>query len=345
MGKTVRFSFTEIILIKKWTLLLIELWPIRLEYGMELEFLGTGAGSPAKTRNVTGIALKLLEEINEVWLFDVGEGTQHQILRTTIRPRKISRIFITHLHGDHIFGLPGFLSSRSFQGAQKSEPLTIYGPKGIQDFVLTSLRVSQTKLSYKINFVVLDEEKTIFENERFLVVAKHLDHRIECFGFRIEEKDYPGELLVDRLRAAHVPSGPLYGQLKAGKTVKLQDGRVIKGQDYLGTPKKGRTVTILGDTRQTANIALLAQNADVLVHESTFARNEDQLAYNYYHSTCIQAARVAKHANVKKLILTHISARYVGQRANLLEKDARKIFKNTKLANDFDVFKVPFSKE
>lgn len=317
----------------------------RLEYSMELEFLGTGAGSPAKSRNVTGIALKLLEEINEVWLFDVGEGTQHQILRTTIRPRKINRIFITHLHGDHIFGLPGFLSSRSFQGAQKNEPLTIYAPKGVQDFVQTAMRVSQTKLSYKINFVVLDKEKNIFEDERFRVIAKHLDHRIECFGFRIEEKDYPGELMVAKLRADNVPSGPLYGQLKAGKTITLQDGRIIKGQDYLGAPKKGRIIAILGDTRQTDNIALLAQNADVLVHESTFAKDEAQLAYNYYHSTCVQAAQVASRCNVKKLILTHISARYVGQKARLLEKDAKIIFKNTKLANDFDVFKIPFSKK
>ncbi|KRL03223.1 ribonuclease Z [Liquorilactobacillus capillatus] len=311
---------------------------------MELEFLGTGAGSPAKTRNVTGIALKLLEEINEIWLFDVGEGTQHQILRTTIRPRKIRRIFITHLHGDHIFGLPGFLSSRSFQGAQKNEPLTIYGPKGLQDFVQASLRVSQTKLSYRINFVVLNSEETIFEDDHFRVVTKYLDHRIECFGFRVEEKDYPGELMVDKLRAEHVPAGPLYGQLKAGQTVTLADGRIIRGQDYLGAPKKGRTIAILGDTRQTANIALLAQNADVLVHESTFAKNEEQLAHNYYHSTCVQAAKVAKKAKVKKLILTHISARYVGKKANMLQKDAQKVFKNTKLANDFDVFKVPFSK-
>ncbi|KRM96597.1 ribonuclease Z [Liquorilactobacillus aquaticus DSM 21051] len=312
---------------------------------MELEFLGTGAGSPAKTRNVTGIALKLLEEINEVWLFDVGEGTQHQILRTTIRPRKISRIFITHLHGDHIFGLPGFLSSRSFQGAQKNESLTIYAPRGVQDFVQTALRVSQTKLSYKINYVVLDQEKVIFDDERFRVIARHLDHRIECFGFRIEEKDYPGELMVARLQADHVPAGPLYGQLKAGKTVTLEDGRIIRGQDYLGAPKKGRTIAILGDTRQTGNIALLAQDANVLVHESTFAKDEAQLAYSYYHSTCVQAAQIARKCDVKKLILTHISARYVGQKARLLEKDARKIFKNTKLANDFDVFKIPFSKK
>ncbi len=151
---------------------------------MELEFLGTGAGSPAKFRNVSSVALKLLDEENAVWLFDVGEGTQHQILRTTIRPRKVDKIFITHLHGDHIFGLPGFLSSRSFQGGEELRPLTIYGPKGIADFVRISLKVSQTHLSYPLRFVELADEGIIFEDDKFKVSFCRLDHRIECVGYR-----------------------------------------------------------------------------------------------------------------------------------------------------------------
>jgi ribonuclease Z len=309
---------------------------------MELEFLGTSAGSPAKSRNVSSIALKLLEEINEVWLFDVGEGTQHQILRTTIKPRKITKIFITHLHGDHLFGLPGFLSSRSFQGAAQNEPLTIFGPKGIANFVKISLKTSQSKLSYPLKFCEINHEGLIFENQRFKVYAARLDHRIECFGYRIEEKDYPGELQVDKLAAAKIPSGPLYGQLKAGKTVMLADGRVIDGRNFIGNSRPGRVVAILGDTRQTPAILQLAQHADVLVHESTFGKGETKLARSYYHSTCIQAARAAKKADVKLLLLTHISARYVGLQAVQLEKDASKIFKNSKVVKDFDSFVIPF---
>ncbi|MSE09290.1 ribonuclease Z, partial [Lactobacillus salivarius] len=248
---------------------------------MELEFLGTGAGSPSKSRNVSAVALKLLDEIKKIWLFDVGEGTQHQILNTTIRPRKIDKIFITHMHGDHIFGLPGFLSSRSFQGGEKMGPLTIYGPKGISDFVNISLKVSQTKLSYELNFVELEEEGLLLENDRFKVYAYKLDHRIECWGYRIEEKDYPGELQVGKLREAKVPSGPIYGRLKAGEVVTLEDGRTIDGKDFIGKAKKGRIVTILGDTRQTPNLKLLAKDADVLVHESTFGKGEGNLARNY----------------------------------------------------------------
>lgn len=309
---------------------------------MEIEFLGTGAGSPGKFRNVTSTALRLLDERNSVWLFDVGEATQHQILRTTLKPRKIDKIFITHLHGDHIFGLPGLLSSRSFQGG--NEPLTIYGPKGIRNFVEVSLRVSETKLSYKIHYQELTDDGLIFEDNKFRVFTQHLDHRITCFGYRVEEKDHPGELQVEKLREAQIPSGPVYGKLKAGETVTLPDGRVINGQDFLGPDQPGRIVAILGDTRQTPTEDKLARDADVLVHESTFAKGESKLARSYYHSTNIQAAELAKRMHVKMLLLNHISARYTGKLALDLQHQAREVFKNTKVVKDFDIVAVPFQK-
>lgn len=311
---------------------------------MELEFLGTSAGSPSKFRNVTSTALKLLDEINEIWLFDVGEGTQHQILRTTIRPRKVSKIFITHLHGDHLFGLPGFLSSRSFQGAEQT-PLTIYGPVGIKEFVETTMHISQTHLSYPIKYVELGKEETIFESKRFKVSFKNLDHRIQSIGYRIEEKDYPGELMVNKLKELDIQPGPIYGKIKAGETVTLDNGQVINGKDFIGKSKKGRIVTILGDTRNNPNIVKLAENANVLVHESTFGKVEAKLARNYYHSTCVQAAENAKKAHVQELLLTHISARYIGPLIKKLENDARQIFPHTKVVRDFEIYKVPFRKE
>ena len=301
---------------------------------MQLEFLGTGAGSPSKQRNVTSVALKLLEELNEIWLFDAGEATQHQILHTTIRPRKVTKIFITHLHGDHIFGLPGFLSSRSFQG--ENEPLTIYGPVGIKKFVMTALQVSESRLSY--------HSQELFNERGFKVTTMSLDHKIACYGYRIEEADHPGELQVDKLRQDNIPSGPIYGQLKAGKTVKLDDGRVIDGKNYIGKPQPGRIIAILGDTRQTPNAVVLAHKADVLVHESTFAKNEAKMAHNYYHSTSLQAAEVAKQAGVKKLLLTHISARYTGKAAYQLAYQVRDVVPDTRVVNDFDVIDVPFKK-
>lgn len=307
---------------------------------MQIEFLGTGAGSPSKQRNVTSIALKLLEERNAIWLFDVGEATQHQILRTTIRPRKIEKIFITHLHGDHIFGLPGLLSSRSFQGG--NEPLTIYGPRGIEDFVKASLKVSETKLSYPLKFVELTDGGVIFKDKTFTVSCEKLDHKIECFGYRIVEHDHPGELKVEKLKEMNIPSGPVYGQLKAGKTVTLEDGTILDGHNFIGMPQKGRIVAILGDTRKNGNSIKLAHNADVLVHESTFAKGEGRMARNYYHSTSAQAAQIAKTANVGRLLLTHISARYTGRAAYELAYQVRDVFSATRVVNDLDVIDVPF---
>lgn len=307
---------------------------------MELEFLGTGAGSPSKLRNVSSTALKLLDERNAVWLFDVGEATQHQILKTTIRPRKIEKIFITHLHGDHIYGLPGLLSSRSFQGG--SGPLTIYGPAGIREFVLTALRVSRTRLAYSLHFVELTRGGIIFQDKTFTVTAAKLDHNIACFGYRIVEADHQGELLVDKLRADNVPSGPIYGQLKAGKTVTLPDGRTLDGHHYIGPAQPGRIVAIMGDTRPTDNTVKLAHNADVLVHEATFDKSESRMAKKYYHSTSEQAAKIAKKAGVGKLLLTHISARYVGKAAYQLAYQVRDVFPRTWVVNDLDVVKIPF---
>lgn len=310
---------------------------------MEIEFLGTGAGVPAKQRNVTSIALKLLDERNEVWLFDCGEGTQQQILETTIRPRKIEKIFITHLHGDHILGLVGFISSRSFQGGE--EALEIYGPKGIKEFVQVGLRVSDTHVKYPLVFHEIENTGKIFEDKTFEVYCEHLDHKIECFGYRVVEKDHQGELNVEKLKAENIPAGPVYKKIKNAEVVTLPDGRIIDGKDYIGEPIKGRVVTILGDTRLHPNSLILAKDADVLVHESTFGAAEGQLAKNYYHSTSFQAASVAKKAGVKRLFLTHISARYLGKQALELEKEAQAVFKNSKVVKDFDLFTIPIKKK
>ncbi|MGX7172741.1 ribonuclease Z [Enterococcus ratti] len=307
---------------------------------MELQFLGTGAGVPAKHRNVTSIALKLLDERNEVWLFDCGEGTQMQILRTNIRPRKIGKIFITHLHGDHIFGLPGLLSSRSFQGG--NTPLEIYGPKGIEMFIKTSLAISQTRLGYPLKFIALNEAQPIFKDLHFSVYTKKLDHGIDSFGFRVVEHDHKGELQVEKLKKLNIPAGPLYGKIKKGEIVQLADGTIVDGKKFVGPDKKGRILTILGDTRKTENSVILAKNCDVLVHESTFNKDEAKMAKSYFHSTSNQAAEVAKKANAKRLLLTHISARYLGQSALELEKEAKEVFPNTKIVKDFDLVDVPF---
>ncbi|WP_096224948.1 ribonuclease Z [Geobacillus sp. FJAT-46040] len=305
---------------------------------MELLFLGTGAGVPAKERNVSSVALQLLGERGATWLFDCGEATQHQILHTAIRPRRIEHIFITHLHGDHLFGLPGLLGSRSFQSGET--PLTVFGPKGIRAFVETALAVSGTKLRYELNIAEIDEG-VIFDDERFSVIAKRLDHGMPSYGFRVVEKDLPGPLLVDRLQALGVRPGPIYQEIKQGKTVVLDDGTVIDGREFVGPPQKGRIVAVLGDTRFCEAAIELARDADVVVHEATFAAAEQRLAHDYFHSTTTDAAEVARRAGAKRLILTHISSRYQGEAALQLVAEARKVFPNTDLAADFASFSIP----
>lgn len=299
---------------------------------MDVFFLGTGAGVPAKQRNVTAIALKLLEERGAVWLFDCGEATQHQILHTSIKPRRIEKIFITHLHGDHLYGLPGLLSSRSFQGGESL--LTVYGPKGIKEFLDVTLRISQTHLRYQLEIKEI-EEGVVFEDELFLVEARLLEHGIPSFGYRIVEKDRPGTLLADQLAAAGVKPGPVYRKIKNGEEVILEDGRVISPAEFVGPPQKGRVVTILGDTRTCDNAAILAEGADLLIHEATFSGAEAGLAREYYHSTTLQAAQTARKAGVKKLCLTHISSRYDRSDWKMLQDEAATLFPDSIISEDF----------
>ncbi|WP_068671943.1 ribonuclease Z [Oceanobacillus sp. Castelsardo] len=299
---------------------------------MELLFLGTGAGVPSKERNVTSIVLSLLQEINSVWLFDCGEATQHQILHTSIKPRKINKIFITHLHGDHIFGLPGLLSSRSFQGGNTE--LTIYGPSGIKEYVETSLKISSSHLTYPISFVEI-KEGLILDNDDFTVYAKKLDHGIDSYGYRITEKDKPGELLVNKLKDIGIMPGPIYKQIKNNPQVNLEDGTVINCADFIGSAKRGRVISILGDTRYREEHIEFVKHSNVLVHEATFDQEKSDLAYEYYHSTTKQAAILAKQGEIEKLILTHISSRYQKESDTQLLNEAKDVFPNTKIAFDF----------
>jgi ribonuclease Z len=304
---------------------------------LNLFFLGTGAGMPAKQRNVTSIALKLLDERGSVWLFDCGEATQHQILHTSIKPRRLEKIFITHLHGDHIYGLPGLLSSRSFLGGESE--LTVYGPKGLAEFIRVSLEVSQTFLKYPLKVVEI-EEGIIFEDDQFVVETRLLEHGVPSYGYRVIEKDKPGTLLVEKLQELGIKPGPIYRNIKNGEPVVLDSGELVAAKEFMGPLQKGKIVTILGDTRKCENAFVLADKADALIHEATFAKGEEQLAYDYFHSTTFQAAEVAVAANVGKLYLTHISSRYDLEAALVLEKEAQEIFKGAVVVEDLKEYSI-----
>lgn len=302
---------------------------------MQLHFLGTGAGMPSKERNTSALMVKLLDEIGEMWLFDCGEATQHQILRTSLKPRKVTKIFITHLHGDHIFGLPGFLSSRSFQGGD--EELTIFGPAGLQQWIEMTLALSKTHLTYPINFVEVSEG-VIYEDAQFIVRAGALRHVVPCFGYRIEQKDLPGELQIEKALALGVPKGPLLGQLKSGQDVTLDSGVIVHATDVLAPPQKGFTLAILGDTKYCEEAIALAEGADIVVHEATFDGSTMDLAANYGHATNIEAATVAKNAQARYLLLNHLSARFLPSDLPQFLVEAQVIFSQTYLTSDHAIF-------
>jgi len=307
---------------------------------MEMTFLGTGAGRPTRGRNVTGIALQLPPAQGSFWLFDCGEGSQHQLMQTPLKLSRLERIFITHLHGDHTFGLPGLLSSRAFAGG--TAPIWLYGPVGLRELVECSLKLTQTNLGYDLHIREIAPFGGIVVDDDYCTVeAAELEHRITCFGYRIVEKPLRGKLDTAKLEALGIRPGPAYGRLKQGYQIELEDGCVIRAEDVTGPSQRGRIITILGDTSPCDNAVRLAKDADVLVHEATFEATLADKAIEYGHSTTMHAADAAARAGARRLVLTHFSTRYTDEDAARLEQEAQSRFPPSIAAFDLLKFRVP----
>ncbi len=303
---------------------------------MYIQFLGTNAGSPSIRRNVSSIALILNNNINEIWLFDCGEGTQHQILYTSIKLNKIKKIFITHMHGDHIFGLVGLLTSRSMYNSNDS--LEIYGTKGIKKFINLSLKLTNCCVNFPLKIFEI-KEGSLFNNGNYKVSCFLLNHTLECYGFYIKQCNKPGHLNVKKLILEGIYPGPIYKVLKLGKKINLNN-RIINGKKYLGKKIIGKKIAILGDTSPLKKKCNYLYNLDLLVYESTLDNNMYKEANSRGHSTNIQAAIIARKYNVKKLIITHFSSRYSYKDLILMLNNCYKYFSNTKIARDFFIFKI-----
>lgn len=305
---------------------------------MKLTFLGTSAGSPTAERNVSSIMLDLRQERGRLWLFDCGEATQMQMQKAKFSLAKLEMIFLTHLHGDHLFGLPGVLTTRSLM--QNQSPLTLVGPKGIKQFIQTVIEISYSWLTYPLNIIELEQDGLVFEDNKFRVEAKLLAHRVPCFGYRIIEKDLPASLDIDKLKKDNIHIGSFYRDLKEGRTVTLEDGRIIHGKDYLESIRKGKKIAILGDTIPCQASIDLAQDVDLLIHEATQEQALEEKALERGHSTTVHAATIAKQADARRLIITHISPRYSLNDKTKLVSEARNIFAPTEIATDFATFEV-----
>jgi len=296
---------------------------------IRITLLGTSSASPTLTRNVASLAVIL---DGRVLLFDCGEGTQQQLLRSTVRSGSIDAIFITHLHGDHLFGLPGLLATLGLNG--RSAPLTIYGPRGLYSFLDA---VPYLGNPYEVSVVEIREGE-VMRGDGYRVIAAPLDHRIECFGFCVIEDDRRGTFDVERARALGVPEGPQFAELHRGKDVTLADGRIVRSADVVGATRRGRRVAYCTDTRPCANAIELAHNAELLIHESTYAADMAAEAHERGHSTTVEAARVAADARCERLLLTHFSSRYVDVAP--LVAEARAVFPATDAAADFLTVRV-----
>lgn len=307
---------------------------------MQITFLGTSSGVPTRSRNVSSVALRLPQRA-ELWLFDCGEGTQHQLLRSDLKSSQLSRIFITHMHGDHIFGLMGLLASCGLAG--NVEHIDIYGPPGLNEYLQAALRYSHTHFSYPVKVNAI-RPGVIYEDDEFIVTCAPLHHRITTFGYRVAEKDRPGRFDIEKAKQMQIPPGRVYGQLKRGETVKLPDGRVFHGAEFCGPTEIGRKIAYCTDTIYCENAVELARDADVLIHEATFSHQDAELAFQRLHSTSTMAAQTALAAGAHHLLMTHFSPRYAPgnpiELKNLLQ-EARAIFPNTSMAYDFMSYEIP----
>ena len=304
------------------------------QMSLQITFLGTAASIPTLTRALSSVAV---QRQGELFLFDCGEGTQKQMIQAKIGFNRKTRVFVTHMHGDHVLGLPGLLQTMSLLGRDK--PIQIFGPKGTMNFIEAMISTVEFSLCFPIEVCEVKNEGLVIKTKEYEVQAAWEEHSVPCLAYALTEKPRAGKFHPEKAVALGVSKGPLWHTLQDGKKVKLINGRIVKPQEVLDPPRLGRKIVIAGDTKPSDNIARLARGADVLVHEATFAEELIERAHDDLHSTPSGAASVAKKARIKRLVLTHVSARY-GDPKVLLE-EARKVFPNTIVAEDFMKIEVP----
>lgn len=304
---------------------------------LKVIFLGTAGSVPTPKRSLPAI---LIKRKGEQILFDCGEGVQKQMIIAGASFHKKTKIFITHTHGDHVLGLPGLIQTMALMNRDKK--LEVYGPARIQKFIECIKETVQFGLTFPIEIHEIGAG-TVCNEQEYTVQAVWANHVTPSLAYALVEKPRPGKFHPEKAKALGVPEGPMRGQLQRGKAVKLSDGRVVRPGDVLGPPRLGRKIVYTGDTRPFDGLAEFAADADLLIHDATLDDELAERADEDGHSTPSQAAEIAKKAKVKKLVLTHISARYANTEKFL--EQAKKIFKNTFVAEDFLEIEIPLSEE
>ncbi|MDC0661408.1 ribonuclease Z [Marinobacter sp. SS21] len=311
---------------------------------MEFTFLGTSAGTPTKLRNVTGLAL--CPSGPKPWyLVDCGEGTQHQLLHTRYSVMQLRAVFITHIHGDHTFGLPGLLSSASMLG--RTEPLDVIAPIQVQRFINAVIENSDSSLSYPLNFIDSEKPEFHWQDEHVGVTNVALSHRVSCRAYVFTERNLERQLLQDKLRADGIEPGPSWGELQNGKDVQLDDGRLLRSDDYTRVPRVARRLIVAGDNDTPELLTEASKGSHVLIHEATYTQEvADRVGPWPQHSSARQVARFAQQAHLPNLVLTHFSSRYQSEpggtpHIDQVAAEARQQYQGRLfLARDFDTYRL-----
>jgi len=300
---------------------------------LDVVFLGTAGSMPTAQRAPAAL---LARRGGDKLLFDCAEGTQRQLLRSSVGLLELEEVFVTHFHADHVLGLPGMFKTFALRGREL--PLAVYGPRGLVE-LLGSLKRVVGRLSYEVKVVEL-EPGDVLERDGYRLAAFGVAHGVSALGWSLIEATRPGRFDVDRADALGIPNGPERGALQRGEHVTLPEGRTVTPDEVLGPPRPGRKLVITGDTAPAGEIVEAAWGAEVLVTEATFSDEERERAQETKHQTATQAAELAQRANVGLLALTHLSNRYFGPE---IAREAREIFPETVVPRDFDVVEIPYA--
>lgn len=299
---------------------------------LDVVFLGTAGSMPTATR---GLPATLVRRGGERLLFDCGEGTQRQLLRSDVGLVELEEVFLTHFHADHYLGLPGMLKTFALRG--REVPLSVFGPVGTRTLMGTLRRVFG-RLDYPLAVTELEPGDEL-PRDGYAIRAFAVEHGVPALGYALVEEERPGRFDVAAADALGVPPGPARGDLQRGEPIRLPGGAEVRPEQVLGPPRPGRKLVLAGDTAPAASVVEAAAGAELLVHEATFLAEERARARETLHSTAGEAALVAREAGVGLLALTHVSTRYFGHE---VVEEARELFPRTVVPRDFDVVAIPF---
>lgn len=303
---------------------------------MEIIFLGTSSGVPTKSRNVSAVVLKKSNQ--KGWcLIDCGEATQQQILRTNLSLRHLEAVLITHIHGDHCYGLPGLIASASM--TNRTKPLTIIAPKLIQQWIEATCNLTQLRLSYRLQFITVEEIKT-YTLKQFDIDITPLSHRVASYAYGFTDNNQKSLLNREKLKAEGIAAGPIWGKLQNKQKVVLDSGKVLDYRDYLLVANPPRKIIVSGDNDQPNLLHQSVKNTDVLIHEATYTHDiYEKVGKTYQHSSAKMVAEFAQQASINNVILTHFSSRY--QDTSELNTEAKQYYQGQLfLAHDFDHYRL-----